>query len=225
MSVDISTIGAALMGAVIGSLGSTFLGYLLGRRSEKRQLSENLVKRYLIQFQDYLESLWFRLENLRDDEGKSVMTSGYLVYTTIYSLAAVLAYKRIMLLEGLYADIERLKLNLPEFKDKLNNVDEILNAMSQKYGEIFQRYHRLGLAELVLEKRGEHLAVQTYLDFQEKAMKEQKSANFTMQHATSFIQRLSEDIKTQKDLPQLMNELKQISHMLSNVTKIKSNIS
>ena len=225
MSVDVSTIGAALIGAIIGSLGSTFLGHYLTRKSEKRQISEKIVKRYLIQFQDYVESLWFRLANLRHDEGTLVMTEGYLIYTTIYSLAVVLAYKRIMLLEGLFAEIEHLGIDLPEFKEKLNNLDSILNKMSQKYNEVFQRYHRLGLAELVIEKREDHLTVQTYLDFQEQAMKEQKSPSFTMQHATAFIQRLTKDIETQEDLPKLMDDLKEISNMLSNITKVKSSIS
>jgi len=60
----IATIAAALLGGVIGSLGAQWLGERY-RRDQSRQATRRAVAvRHLVQLQDALESLWFRIHNI-----------------------------------------------------------------------------------------------------------------------------------------------------------------
>ena len=60
----VSTIVAALIGSVIGSVGALLTEHRLTGRSEKFHRREILVQRYLFQLQDALEMLWYPLHNL-----------------------------------------------------------------------------------------------------------------------------------------------------------------
>jgi hypothetical protein len=66
-----ATVLAALIGAVIGSLGAVLVEAHLKRRAEETARRQILVRRYLFQLQDAAESLWFRLYNL-NFPGRSV---------------------------------------------------------------------------------------------------------------------------------------------------------
>jgi hypothetical protein len=72
-----STIVAALIGSVIGSVGAVLADHWMTGRSEKFHKREMLVQRYLFQLQDALELLWFRLRNLAYFGGQFVMSDEY----------------------------------------------------------------------------------------------------------------------------------------------------
>jgi len=73
MSGSAATILAALIGAMIGSVGSILLdAWLRGNREKKRKRDE-LVQRYLLQLQDAVEGLWYRIDNLARRGGRTVM--------------------------------------------------------------------------------------------------------------------------------------------------------
>lgn len=64
MADDITTVISALIGALVGSLGSIVIGDLLKRKAEKIALQQKLINRYLLQLQDAIEALWYRLDTL-----------------------------------------------------------------------------------------------------------------------------------------------------------------
>src|SRR5437764_3214544 len=95
----VSTIVAALIGSVIGSVGAVLTDHWLTGRSEKFHRRELLVQRYLFQLQDALETLYYRLHNLAKRSGRSVMSDEYFEKSTLYALGRVLALERIFALE------------------------------------------------------------------------------------------------------------------------------
>lgn len=69
---SLATIIAALIGAAGGSVGATIVGNLFKHRSERTSQLKNLVNRYFLQLQDATESLWFRLDNIKDREPAAI---------------------------------------------------------------------------------------------------------------------------------------------------------
>jgi hypothetical protein len=107
MSADSTgTITAALIGAVGGSGVATLIGILFKHRKERTSQRKNLVNRYFLQLQDATESLWFRLKNMQDRDRTAIerqLTPIYYLESTLYAFACFLAYKRTMLLDGIYS--------------------------------------------------------------------------------------------------------------------------
>src|SRR5215207_5124289 len=89
-----ATIVAALIGAIIGSIGATFLSHLLSNRAERQRIHRNIVQKYLIQLQFSLELLSSRFHNFQ--ARRKIMTGEYFETTTLYALGRVLAYKQIL---------------------------------------------------------------------------------------------------------------------------------
>ena len=65
MSKETVAIVAALIGAVVGSLGAQIVADRLLRTRERRQTARDLVRLHLIQLEDAAESLLRRLENVK----------------------------------------------------------------------------------------------------------------------------------------------------------------
>ena len=81
-----STIVAALIGSVIGSVGAVLADHWMTGRNEKFHKREMLVQRYFFQLQDALEMLWYRLHNLVIHDGKDIMAEELRRITTLYAL-------------------------------------------------------------------------------------------------------------------------------------------
>src|SRR5262249_36905202 len=111
--------------------------------------------------QDSLESLWFRLDNVARRVGRLVMTDHYFETTTLYALGRVLAIERLLALEGVYPQVDRLYPNLGRFLRK-HRVDAALAGV-HLYPE-----DRLALAEAVMEREGEYFRASTYLEFRRR---------------------------------------------------------
>jgi hypothetical protein len=88
----VSTIAAALIGSIIGSVGAVLTDHWLTGRSERFHRREILVQRYLFQFQDAIEMLYFRLDNLAHQGGQDVMSDKYFEETTLYAYRKSISY-------------------------------------------------------------------------------------------------------------------------------------
>jgi hypothetical protein len=91
------------------SVGTALISEWLKQKAEKVTLQQSLTNRYLLQLQDAIESLWYRLDNIKNKGGRQIMQDSYYEESTLYALASVLAYSRIYLFDGVYSQIERLE--------------------------------------------------------------------------------------------------------------------
>ncbi len=163
MSETVTAIVAALIGAVLGSGGAVFIQYLLTNRSEKLHRREILVQRYLFQLQDALEMLWYRLDNLANQYGRSVMSDEYFKITTLYVLGRVLALERIFMLEAVYPQLDAIYGGLGKCL-KRNRFDLKLQTYLKSQGFDFYQYDRFMLAEAVIVHEGDIFRTATFLE-------------------------------------------------------------
>jgi hypothetical protein len=140
--------------------------------------SPDIARRYMLQLQAMTESLWFRLNSIvKRIEGSNLepfilrlqnsvdhtSDNNYYTINTLYELGSILAYNRIMLLEGIYSQLEDASSTSGDWlKEKLGHIDSKLDRGHVR----FNRYHRIALAEALI-KRGpdNRLYILTYLEF------------------------------------------------------------
>jgi hypothetical protein len=142
-----ATVFAALIGAVVGSLGTQLVADRLQRNRERQKILNNLAQLYLLQVKDATRSIRYRLDNIAVQFGKSVMRPDYYMTSTLFILGLFLAYKRILLLHGTYSVMEELRKGWgTELQYQLERFDTQLD-----HGPIdFHRYDRLALAEALI---------------------------------------------------------------------------
>lgn len=161
MNKEMATIIAALVGSVIGSLGAAYLRYRLDKSKASDRRQDRVLQRYLSQLQDALESFWLRLYNLSRRDGRSTMSQEYFRLTTIYAWTRVVSYSRILLLDGIYAQLsDKLTITL---KNGFDQIDRKLKDHE------FQYYDRIALAEALILKDGIRLRPSTYLEFRNRS--------------------------------------------------------
>ena len=97
-----TTAAAALIGAVLGSLGGVLLEGLLEIRQSESVAKESLVQRYVYDLQEGAESLQWRVRNADKHGGVNKMPDEYYVTSTMYALCRVLAADRILIVDGVY---------------------------------------------------------------------------------------------------------------------------
>jgi hypothetical protein len=123
-----------------------------------------LAQRYLFQLEDAVHSLDARVENWKDREGASFAESrapGYWQITTLYAIGRALAAERILDLEGVYVELES---TFGRELERRQVEDAIRRAMKHK---IFY-YHRLALAESILERGPDGFRLLTYIEFRRR---------------------------------------------------------
>jgi hypothetical protein len=211
MSQPLATLVAALIGASIGSIGAVLVADWRKARTEAAERREALTQRYLFQLQDAVESLWFRLKNLTAEGGRLVMEDEYFETTTLYALGRVLAVERLIALDGVYPQLERLYPNLGAFLMK-HRVDYAL-------GGSFYQYDRLTLAEAVLEREGDRFRVSTYLEFRKRYESETGGERKWLAPAREAIEALPDD-RAEK----LLDQLKNIATRIATETGIASSL-
>lgn len=191
MSGEAATIGSALIGAVVGSVGASIINDWLSRRTERRRIYERVVQEYLLQLQDAVESLWHRFHNIEKLDGKTTMDDTYFETTTLYVLAKVLAFKHVIVLEGVYYNIERIKPSLGIFlRNKLESLDKRLDNMNYEInakGPPFFRYDRQILAESVMKWEGDRLRIGTFIDFKQSYDAADSRIKLTLTPAREFV--------------------------------------
>ena len=183
-----STIVAALIGSIIGSVGAVLADHWMTGRNEKFHKREMLVQRYLFQLQDALDMLWYRLHNLVYQGGQYVMSDDYFVITTLYALGRVLALERIFALEAVYPQLDAI---YPELGKLLKQQDYLIERQLPSY-QFFQ-YNRLSLAEAVIVHEGELFRASTFLEFRRRYEAEHSLEKQWLVPATDAIRSLSQD--------------------------------
>lgn len=210
-----STIIAALIGSIIGSVGAVVTNYWLTTRSEKFHRREILVQRYLFQLQDALDMLGHRLKNLAERGGKSVMSDEYFEVTTLYAFGRVLAIERILALDAVYPQLDSIYPGLGKLLQKRQYLVGL-----QLQSEYFYQYDRVALAEAVIIREGDIFRAGTYLEFRKIYEAEDSSVKEWLKSAKAAIQHLSIeqenrllDIVRQKSL--LISEKTSISNLMT----------
>jgi len=156
----VTTVVAAFVGAVVGSVGSVLVEELLRRRREYRQQREALVRRYLFPLQDASEALWHRFYNIGHEGGRGVMSEEYFHTTTVYALGRVFAAERSLGEDGIYPALQELFPRLAEKLEKRLIVELALGGL--------QLYDRIALGEAVLERDEQGSRPGTYLAFRSR---------------------------------------------------------
>lgn len=179
----VSTIAAALIGSIIGSVGAVLTDHWLTGKSEKSHRREILVQRYLFQLQDALELLYYRLNNLAYRGGRYVMPDEYYEESTLYAFGRVLAIERIFTLEAVYPQLDTIYLGLGKFLKEHRVERQLLSSH-------FFQYDRVSLAEAVIEHQGDSFRPSTYLEFRWRYEAENSPEKQWLAPASSAIQTL-----------------------------------
>jgi hypothetical protein len=205
------TILVALIGAVGGSLGAVWLAARHRRLEEERARQRVVVERHLFQLQDAVESLWHRLDNLKNDVGRSVMSDDYFAQTTLYALGRVLAIERILGL-GVYAEIARDNADLAEFL-RTHRLDPTFEHTG------FYKYDRLTLAELVLDREGERFRPSLYVEFRKRYESPESVEQHWLAPARDKVAKFDD-----QQLEKLMQCLEPIAGRLARETELPTSI-
>jgi hypothetical protein len=215
-SAIVDTVIAAFIGATLGSIGAVVVAELYRARHEQRASREALIRGYVFQLQDAVEALWHRVYNVGYEGGKGAMTPKYLQTTTAYALGRVLAAERVLALEGVYPQLNRL---FPELGKSLQDrrLSVALNFPN------LQQYDRIALAEAVLERNENGFWCITYLAFQAQYGQGKPESMDWLMAAQGVVDSLSTDPhKTKVD--DLLELLGMIAHHTSNATGIPTSI-
>jgi hypothetical protein len=183
----LATIVAALVGATFGSLGAEWLRNRFQRQSDADRTRREVAQKHLIQLQDALESLYFRLTNVAEWGGPAVMAKPYYELSSIYAIGNVLAQKRRLMLDGIYALLDTQGPGFPgDLESKLEAIEAAIgNEWTSSVS--FFRYERLALAESLLTWDGVWRTL-TYAEF--LAMTTESSFGNVLEPARNFFQRL-----------------------------------
>lgn len=219
---------AAIIGAAIGAI-ATIVGVIVqavlkkqadaeerreARESDRERQRRDLVQRYLFQLQDAVVSLRLRLENWSRRGGQAYSESidpGYWDVTTLYALGRALAAERILSLEGVYATIEQ---QFPDSAESLrhSSVDRILQAGLRQ----FFRYHRLALAESLLERGPDGYRLMMYTEWRRRYEDPSSGLDRLLEPTTASLQRLT----SERDLEQLIEPLADVASLLGKMTSM-----
>ena len=225
---------ATIIAAIVAASNTAFIAIYLTyekRKSEKTAIQKDLAHRYILQLQVMTESLWVRLNTIVNRSEGSILepsalrlqnsvdhtsNSNYYMINTIYELGSILAYNRIMLLEGIYSQLEDASPTYGDWlKQNLGHIDSKLDRMGRVR---FIRYHRIALAEALI-KRGpdNHLYILTYLEFVREYLDPHSTIASFLGPAIEFVTKVQDEHWTK-----LMVDLSKISDYLQKETKIKS---
>jgi hypothetical protein len=212
MSGSVATILAALIGAMIGSVGSIFLdAWLRGNREKKRKRDE-LVQRYLLQLQDAVEGLWYRIDNLARRGGRAVMEDRYFEISTLYALGRVIAYERILLLDGVYPQLKQIDHGLSIYlKETMQKIGNLMSG--------FHRYDQLALAEAVIQEVDGYSRAATYLGFKRRYDEDASLGGKTLLPAKEFLATFAGD-----QLADLLKTLAQTAKKIAKKTEIPTTV-
>jgi len=212
-----ATVLAALIAAGLGGLGGAWYQARLRRKSEESDRRALLRKRYFFQLQDATQSLWYRFDNLANESGRTVMEDDYYATTTLYALGRVLAIERIFALEGLYPELQSL---YPPTDDSPGLGDFLINrSLNRKLGAVYE-YHRLALAEAILESAGDGYRASTFGTFRAMYESSDRTARDWFQPALRAIE--SERSLSNDTINEAMGALKEVALRMSSETMVPS---
>lgn len=199
---------AAFIGAVLGSLGAVVVKDRLSRKAERRHADQQVVEQYLLQFQNAVEALYYRFVNIEQTGGRRVMTEDYYRTTTLYALGSVLAYEQILVLDGVYVRMRSMESARDGVRESFLRLNNFLDD-----GRFF-RYHRLALAESLVDRHDGNARLQSYISFRRTIQSDLLLQELT-QHAIDFVV----DLEAAR-ISVLREILRQLVEKLSQVTKV-----
>ena len=141
MSTELIAFILAGLGALIGAA----IQYGFQRHSAQRQERREIIETHFLQLQDAIESLYYRINNLRDWGGKHVMSDDYFRLTSVYAIGRVLAYESLLVSKGIYAKLHYDDTLKRKLKGGLHRINHGLDDQR------FLHYHRVQLAESLLK--------------------------------------------------------------------------
>lgn len=181
-----TTIGAALIGAMPGSLGSVFLADWLVRDRQKDAERTELVQGHLTQLQESAEQLWFRIANASEEQAERRGHDNYTA-SVLYALGRYIATDRRIALEGMLPEITSTR--------QCSGLGEILKR--QAYGDLFADsglpyYDRLALVGFISKETGPGTEVINFYQFRVKydALSDQQKDRYFARNLR-FVDRLS----------------------------------
>jgi hypothetical protein len=208
----------ALIGAISGAIGGNVLTDWFARRREKEMLRRELVDKYLIQLQDSLESLWFRLDNIKNRDGLQKMTDLYYEESTLYILGSVLAHNRILSNEGAYTKIEKSIPGLGIFlRNKMNQFGSYLDKIDPNIH--FYQYDRILLAEAIISLKDERHTIGSYLEFRKQYEDASSNLKSVLSPAKDFITKIRSH-----ELNLVMEKIYEIANKIDIQTGISTGI-
>jgi hypothetical protein len=199
-----SNASAAIVGAAIGAVatiaGSFAQNVFQSRReahqrretreAEDRERRQEVAHHYLFQLQDAVDSLRYRLDNWATRGGQAwaaTVDAEYWDVTTLYALARALAAERILMLEGVYPQVERRSPGLGRFL-----IDSsVEGALGRSLRGLFY-YHRLALAESALQREVDGFRITTYSEFRQRYADPGSGLDKLLAPAVTAIERLDE---------------------------------
>lgn len=208
-----STAVAALIGAVLGSLGAVWLGGRIASRHEDERVRRKLARNHLIQLQDGLESLWYRLESFAHSRRRNFVDDEYFLTSSIYAIGNVLAQKRRLILAGAYPTLDLFGTDFgSDLEEALEQVEREIGREPTE-GDRFYRYERLALADSMLVWNDDWRA----LSYTEAAARQTEAVT---EPAKRFLSQL--DVDRAKAV---MEAIAPALELLSTATHIRNNIS
>ena len=213
-----------LLGALVGGVAALG-GALLQARTAQRQARDEadrraseadrraseafhaLAQRYLFQLQEAVDSLRSRIANWAHYGGREyseLKDPGYWEPTTIYAFGRALGAERILALEGVYVELDRIGRGLTPFR--------VTRAVQSAMGGVFF-YHLLALAESVLDRDPDGFRLVTYTEFRRRYDDAQSGLQLYMKPATEALSR-----QTPEQLKKLEQPLAEVSEQLTRVT-------
>jgi hypothetical protein len=212
-----ATVLAALIAAGLGGLGGAWFQARLQRKSEQYDRRALLRRRYFFQLQDATQSLWYRLNNLANEFGRTVMEDDYYATTTLYALGRVLAIERIFALEGIYPELQSL---YPPSDGAAGLGDFLIKrSLNRKLAAVYE-YHRLALAEAILVSDGDGYRVSTFGNFRAMYESADRTARDWFRPALQAIE--SEKSLSNDTINEAMDALKEVALRMSGETMVPS---
>lgn len=195
----------ALLFGALGTLAGAAIHFWFQRHSAALQERREIVEVHLLQLQNSLESLYYRMINLMERGGGSVMSNDYFRTTMLYILGRVLAHESLLISQGIYA-----KLNHDEqLKQKMKaGLHAINRAMDDQQ---FLHYHRVQLGEMLLQPG----RVLTYTEFAE--LMDDDAYAKTVAAAAQFVEHATSD-----EFGELRDHAQKLITLLETRTKVPS---
>jgi hypothetical protein len=207
----VTTLVAAFIGALVGSVGSVLVEELLRRRREEREEREALIRRFLFPLQDAVEALWHRLYNIGYESGRAVMPDEYFRTTTVYAFGRVLAAERALGEEGVYPILREF------FPDLARTLEKRLVVVLD-FPKL-QQYDRIALGEVVLERDDHGTRPGTYLAFRSRYGEGTPEGGEWLTRAAGAVETLP-----QENIDEFLDFLGSIAHLASKATALPPSI-
>jgi hypothetical protein len=156
----------ALIAAAGGAVVAQIIQIYFTRRNERRQRRAELAAGPLWQVQDATESLWHRLENLKDRRGFQRMDNDYYFQSTAFLIAQFLASKRLLGKNGIYSQLEG-RTQGDALRKSLETSHRQLFRLNNMKSDILRNDQTL-LADLALEREAGGWYLVPFSEFRER---------------------------------------------------------